>query len=84
MQPPPYASNTAPVAPGAHGVAVPPIATEFARSQQVGPCFYCLEMGHFKAHCPKKSQSYPLTKLTSNSVDVVSNNSEYVVMVTCV
>ena len=27
-------------------------------------------------HCPKKSQSYPLTKLTSNSVDVVCNNSE--------
>ena len=76
MQPPPYAGNTAPVAPGAHGVAVPTIATGLARPRQVGPCFYCLEMGHLKAQCPKKSQSYPLTKLTSNSVDVVCNNSE--------
>ena len=75
MQPLPYASNAAPMAPGAHRFVGPPIASGATRPQQVGPCFYCLEMGHLKAHCPKKSQLYPLIKLTSNSADVVCNNS---------
>ena len=75
----PYVSNPAPVAPGAYGVPMPLTASGVTRPRQVGPCFHCLEMGHLKAHCPKRSRTYPLNQLDSScvgsSVNIVCNDS---------
>ena len=78
-QPQQYVSNPALVGPGAFGVPMPPMASGVPRPRQVGPCFNCLEMGHLKAHCPKRNRTYPLNQLdkahTKNSVNVVCDYS---------
>ena len=44
----------------ASGSSQPPPQAQTHRPKQPGPCFYCMEMGHLKATCPRLTRPYPL------------------------